>query len=59
MKKNTQENTPLDFPRQPLKGLHCACVPVAPGWSRLILANASRGGQDGGVVGVYQEHPKP
>lgn len=24
--------------------LHCACVPVAPGWSRLILLNASRTG---------------
>eukprot|EP00438_Fugacium_kawagutii_P025276 Skav207211 [mRNA] locus=scaffold1244:110105:113864:+ [translate_table: standard] len=26
------------------RGLHCACVPVAPGWSRLILCNAARAG---------------
>lgn len=26
-------------------GLHCACVPVAPGWSRLILCNAAREGE--------------
>lgn len=36
--------------------LNCACVPVAPGWSRLILANASRGGQSGSILPPWAIH---
>lgn len=36
--------------------LHCACVPVAPGWSRLILCNATRSGQSGSILPQWAIH---
>ncbi|CAK9012848.1 Protochlorophyllide-dependent translocon component 52 [Durusdinium trenchii] len=36
--------------------LNCACVPVAPGWSRLILANASRGGDLDSILPPWAIH---
>eukprot|EP00435_Cladocopium_sp_Y103_P027914 s2325_g6.t3 len=36
--------------------LHCACVPVAPGWSRLILCNATRSGQSGSILPPWAIH---
>eukprot|EP00434_Breviolum_minutum_P028854 symbB.v1.2.025519.t1/scaffold2480.1/size78183/1 len=36
--------------------LHCACVPVAPGWSRLILCNAAREGKSTGFLPPWAIH---